>query len=95
MSDKDHESLLCRLLTRKQVLEIVPVSYATLWQWMREGQFPRALKIGPNSRVAWRADEVQAYVDSRPRQQLKGDLSEGGDPDPATQTRDKEYGEKP
>ncbi len=75
MPENDHESVLCRLLTKKQLLEIVPFSYPTIWGLMRRGAFPKALRIGAQ-KVAWREDEVRAWVDSRPRQNLKGD-SEG------------------
>ena len=72
MPDNGHESAPCRLLTRKQLLEIVPFSYPTIWELMRRGAFPKALRIGAQ-KVAWREDEVRAWIDSRPRQELKGD----------------------
>lgn len=81
MSDKDHESLLCRLFTRKQLLEKVPFSYPTILGWMRRGEFPKALRIG-EQRVAWREDEVREWIESRPRQELKPqDSGEKGQPE--------------
>ena len=70
MPDNDYDSTPCRLLTRKQLLEIIPFSYPTIWELMRRGEFPKALRIG-QQKVAWREDEVRAWIDSRPRQQLK------------------------
>ena len=70
MPENDHESVLCRLLTKKQLLEIVPFSYPTIWGLMRRGEFPKALRIGAQ-KVAWREDEIRAWIDSRPRQKLK------------------------
>ena len=61
-----------RLLSRKQVLETVGLSYPTLWRMMRECQFPRSVVIGSN-RVAWYAAEVDEWLGSRPRRRLKGD----------------------
>ncbi len=72
MPDNDHEGSPCRLLTRKQLLEIVPFSYPTIWGLMRRGEFPKALLIG-QQKVAWREDEIREWIDSRPRQELKGD----------------------
>lgn len=70
MSENKNE-LPCRLLDRGAVLELVPVSYPTLWKWMRTGRFPRALQIG-EQKLAWREDEVQNWIETRPRQELKG-----------------------
>ena len=39
---------------------------------MRTGRFPRALKIG-EQKLAWREDEIRAWIDNSPRQLLKGD----------------------
>ena len=39
---------------------------------MRRGEFPKALRIG-QQKVAWREDEIRDWIDSRPRQELKGD----------------------
>ena len=72
MHDNQLDELPCRLLTRKQLLEIVPFSYPTLWGMMRRGAFPKALRIGAQ-KVAWREDEIREWIESRPRQELKGD----------------------
>ena len=29
-----------RFLTRKEVLALIGVSYSTLWEWIRNGEFP-------------------------------------------------------
>ena len=65
------------VIDRVEVLELVPVSYPTLWKWMRSGRFPRALRIG-EQKLAWREDEIRAWIDSRPRQELKGDGADSG-----------------
>ena len=71
MSDNPEDDFLCRLLTRAQLLEIVPLSYPTIWELMRRGEFPKALRIG-QKKVAWREDEIRGWIESRPRQELKG-----------------------
>ncbi len=65
------------LLTREDVLRLVPFSYTTLWEMMRRGEFPRSVRLSPNkaawSKVAWYEDEIRAWIAGRPRQALKGD----------------------
>jgi prophage regulatory protein len=59
-----------RLLSRRALCEITGLSYPTLWKLMREGQFPRPLKISKN-RVAWLWSEVLAHVRNLERQTYK------------------------
>ncbi|MBR1172981.1 AlpA family phage regulatory protein [Bradyrhizobium sp. KB893862 SZCCT0404] len=49
-----------RMLTEKQVLEIVPVSPATLWRMERDGLFPKGTFISANRKV-WFTDEVVGW----------------------------------
>ena len=74
MRDKP-ESRIDRLLSRKQVMEIVGLSYPTIWDMMRKGQFPRSVQVGrgPVPRVAWRESEIMAWMYALPRSRLLGD----------------------
>lgn len=56
-----------RLLTMKQVREIVPKDKATIYRWIKRGIFPAGYKIGPQS-VAWRQSEVLEWFASRTRE---------------------------
>lgn len=47
-------------LRQPQVLDMVPISDATLWRWIKAKKFPAPVKLGP-SITAWRADDVQAW----------------------------------
>lgn len=58
-----------QLLSRQEVVAITGVSYPTLWQWTREGRFPRALVVG--GRSMWRAAEIAAWVNALPARELK------------------------
>ena len=49
-----------RMLSEKQVLEIVPVGRTTLYRMEKAGRFPRSTYISPNRRV-WFADEIIAW----------------------------------
>ena len=74
-----------RLLSKVQVLDRVGVTYTTIWTWMREGTFPRSIRLsdGKCPRIAWYEHEVEFWLANRHRQRLKGDPSEpeviGGD----------------
>jgi predicted DNA-binding transcriptional regulator AlpA len=60
-----------RLLRRREVCVLVGgVDPSTLWRWQRECGFPEPVILNPSVRnppVAWRASEVQAWMESRPR----------------------------
>jgi prophage regulatory protein len=49
-----------RMLSEKQVLEIVPVGRTTLYRMAKAGRFPKSTYITPNRRV-WFEDEIIAW----------------------------------
>jgi predicted DNA-binding transcriptional regulator AlpA len=49
-----------RMLNEQQVLDIVPISRATLWRMERAGKFPRGTYISPNRKI-WYLDEIVAW----------------------------------
>ena len=55
-----------RLLTRQDVEARTALSRSAIYRLMRTGQFPEPLQIGPRA-VRWKASEIAAFVDSRPR----------------------------
>jgi predicted DNA-binding transcriptional regulator AlpA len=65
-----------RLLSRAEVLEIIGVTYPTLWWWVKEGDFPAprtlGFKKGPRGRIGWVESEVQSWIMSRPKRFPKG-----------------------
>lgn len=42
----------------------LPVSPATIWRWVREGNFPKPFKLGASTTV-WDAAEVEAFIAQR------------------------------
>ena len=62
------------LLSKAQVLEALGVSYGTLFSWMRNGQFPLALELGPpngrTTKIAWKKSEIDDWLANRPRRAL-------------------------
>ena len=49
-----------RMLSEKQVLEIVPVGRTRLYRMEKAGRFPKSTYISPNRRV-WFDDEIVAW----------------------------------
>jgi predicted DNA-binding transcriptional regulator AlpA len=70
-----------RLVLKPEVLDRVNVTYPTLWQWMREGKFPRSRKLG--GKVAWVEREINEWILARPLCRLKGDNNTEAHPTPA------------
>jgi predicted DNA-binding transcriptional regulator AlpA len=48
-------------LRQKQVLKFIPISKSNLWLMVREGRFPRPIKLGPRTTV-WKAEELQEFI---------------------------------
>lgn len=40
----------------------IPVSKSTWWQGVKEGRFPRPMKLGPRTTV-WRAEDIRALFE--------------------------------
>ena len=57
-----------RLLTRRMLRQMVPVSDMTIWRWERDGLFPRHLTV--NSRNYWLLSEVKAWLAAQKRGQV-------------------------
>ena len=63
-----------RLLSRREVLDRVGVSYPTLWHWMRSGKFPRSRSVGGvGGKVAFLESELDRWMTELPVVKLKGD----------------------
>lgn len=43
---------------------LLPVTEKTLWTWVREGKFPKPIRLSGNVTV-WRMSEVQAWIDAQ------------------------------
>jgi predicted DNA-binding transcriptional regulator AlpA len=58
-----------KLLTRAEVLQRVPVTFPTIWAWMREGKFPSARHMGV--KTFWLESEVSAWIRGLPFREYK------------------------
>lgn len=50
-----------RFLRLKEVIHITGLSTATIYRRIKEGTFPKQIRIGPNS-VAWRQSEIEQWM---------------------------------
>jgi len=65
------------LLSKKQVLERIPLSFVTIWKMMNAGTFPQSRAIGENKTV-WLESEIDRWILETPPKPLKG-AAEGED----------------
>ena len=54
-----------RLLRRRQVEEITGMSRSSIYRLMKDGEFPRAVRIGPSA-VRWRTSDITGWLESLP-----------------------------
>lgn len=50
-----------KILTEKEVCELLKISRATLWRWQRDGKFPKRRSFGPKS-PRWLYSEIDRWV---------------------------------
>jgi prophage regulatory protein len=55
-----------KILRARQVTSTTGLSRTTLWRLERRGDFPRRVRLGPNS-TGWIESEIQEWIKSRPR----------------------------
>ena len=41
---------------------VIPVSRSTWWQGVKDGRFPKSVKLSPRTTV-WRAEDIRAFVE--------------------------------
>ena len=54
------------LLRKPEVLKRVGIKTSTLYKWVAAGTFPAPVRLSSHF-VAWREDEITAWIESRPR----------------------------
>ena len=53
-----------RLIDRKELRRLVPVSPSQIYRWEKDGLFPKRRQIGP-CRVAWSYAEVLEWIECK------------------------------
>ena len=54
------------LMNREEVLDVTDLSRATIDRREKEGHFPQRVRLSPR-RVAWKTEEIRAWIASRQR----------------------------
>lgn len=59
------------LLRLSQLEPTIGIKKSKIYAMIAAGKFPAPVRLGPKS-VAWRSDEVQAWIEGLPRTRSKG-----------------------
>jgi predicted DNA-binding transcriptional regulator AlpA len=59
-----HVLRIAQLASTKQNPGLLPVSPATIWRWVAQGQFPKPFKLAPQTTV-WDAKLVNDWLEQR------------------------------
>ena len=51
-----------RLLRLPEVLNIIPISKSSWWEGVKEGIYPKPIKLGPRT-TCWKFSEIQHLVE--------------------------------
>ncbi len=62
--------LAISLIKLPMVLKLTGLGKSNLYQKMQRGIFPRPVALGERA-VAWRSDEIQKWIETRPRVELE------------------------
>ena len=54
-----------RLLRRREVERITSMSRSSIYRLMRDGEFPRPVRVGPAA-VRWKESDITRWLESRP-----------------------------
>lgn len=65
-----------RLISRRELRRLLPVSDMTIWRWEKAEQFPKHVTIG--SRNFWRMSEVSDFIDKHTAERLRRAVDDEG-----------------
>jgi prophage regulatory protein len=55
-----------KIIRPKAVIEATGLSRTTIWRLERRGDFPKRIRLGPNS-TGWLEADIEQWIASRPR----------------------------
>jgi prophage regulatory protein len=55
-----------KLLSSRELHELIPFSSVHIWRLERDGKFPRRIHLGPR-RIAWRKTEITEWIENKAR----------------------------
>lgn len=53
-----------RVIRKRELLKMIPLSDATIWRMEKRGEFPKRFTLGGRA-VGWFADEIDEWLDSK------------------------------
>ena len=53
-----------KYIRAQELAAMLAVHRSTLWRWVRDGHFPRPVRLGPNT-VAWDSTQLDAWLAGR------------------------------
>jgi len=56
-----------KLLRLKDVLTLVPVGKSSWWKGVKEGRFPKPIKLGPRT-TCWRYSDIIALMEGKAKE---------------------------
>ena len=59
-----HQDTPVRILRQRVTAARIGVHPSTLWRWERTGNFPRRVRLGPNT-VGYREADIERWIDDR------------------------------
>ena len=62
--DRSNASQSQRLIVKTELLRRVPVTFPTIFKWMKNGDFPRSRNLG--GKAGWIESEVDDWINARP-----------------------------
>ena len=57
--------MVAKILRLKAVTNLTGLGRSAIYLRMAQGTFPKTVRLGPRT-VGWRADEIEAWIESRP-----------------------------
>jgi prophage regulatory protein len=61
---------ISRYVRVNQLTQLIPISKASVWRKVKEGSFPKPIKLGERI-TAWRMEDVEAWLTARHREVAK------------------------
>ncbi|GEO42135.1 hypothetical protein SAE02_62830 [Skermanella aerolata] len=53
-----------KLISSRELREMIPYSAVHIWRLERDGKFPRRIHLGPR-RIAWRKTEITEWIENK------------------------------
>ncbi len=62
MQNKEYATPEIGFLRIKEILKIFPIGKSTWWQGVKDGKFPKPVKLGQRT-TAWKVEDIKSLID--------------------------------